>query len=127
MVIREDIDIKKIADMTGCTYSEDDGYKCIDIGFADWDNTGNEMDLVLRYKYGIYNNEWKRTGIGDRELYVMLRQTTGTMSLSAMNFEQAFTFVAGLVLIKKDIGKWRTNYMAAEYNRELEKTLAALK
>ena len=38
-----------------------------------------------------------------------------------------FLPIVGLLLVKKDIKAWRANYMAAEYNRELEKTLAALK
>ena len=50
------------------------------------------------------------------------------MSMSGiMTNAMAFTFIAGLLLVKKDIKAWRANYMAAEYNRELEKTLAALK
>lgn len=125
-MIREDIDISRIAEATGLRYFEDDGYKCIDVGYADWDNTGNEMDLVLRFRYGIYSNEWKRTGINNAELSVFLKQTAGTMSMAAMNSEQAFTFVAGLVLAGKDLGKWRANYMAAEYNRGLDRALDCL-
>lgn len=128
-MIREDIDIENIANTLGLPFYEDNGWKCIVIGEADWDNTGNEMELVLKYRHGPYNNEWKRTGITEDELFVMIKQTVaGALSLSGiMTNETAFTFIVGLLLVKKDIKAWRANYMAAEYNRELEKTLAALK
>lgn len=128
-MIREDINIEQIADTLGLPFYEYDKWKCIVIGEADWDNTGNEMELVLKYQHGAYNNEWKRTGISNDELHVMIKQTVaGALSMSGiMTNEMAFTFIAGLLLIKKDIKAWRANYMAAEYNRELEKTLAALK
>ena len=124
-LVREDIDIEKIAGILGLKYWVDDhGFKCIEIGDADWDNTGNEMTLVLKYKCGPYNSEWKRTGINEDELFIMIKQTVNTLSLTGIiNFEQAFTFIAGLLLIKKDIGSWRTNYMAANHNKEIEKTL----
>lgn len=57
-LVREDIDIEKIAGILGLKYWVDDhGFKCIEIGDADWDNTGNEMTLVLKYKCGPYNSE----------------------------------------------------------------------
>lgn len=126
---REIIDIAKIADSLGLEYYEYEGWKCIVIGYADWDGKGIEPELVLKYKHGTYADEWERTGIGDDELFVMLKQTvTGALSLAGiMTNEKAFTFIAGLLLVKKDIKAWRANYTAAEYNRELEKTLAALK
>lgn len=128
-MVRENINIEQIADTLGLSYYEYDKWKCIVIGEADWDKTGNEMELVLKFRYGPYNNEWKRTGISNDELHIMLKQTVaGVMSMSGiMTNAMAFTFIAGLLLIKKDIKAWRANYMAAEYNRELEKTLAALK
>jgi hypothetical protein len=127
-LVREDIDIEKIAGILGLEYKLDgDGYKCITIGDADWDNTGNEMTLVLKYKCGPYNSEWKRTGINEDELFIMIKQTVNTLSLTGIiNFEQAFTFIAGLLLIKQNIGSWRTNYMAANHNKEIEKTLSWL-
>lgn len=128
-MVRENINIEQIADTLGLSYYEYEGWKCIVIGDADWDKTGNEMELVLKFRYGPYNNEWKRTGISNDELHIMLKQTVaGVMSMSGiMTNAMAFTFIAGLLLVKKDIKAWRANYMAAEYNRELEKTLAALK
>lgn len=128
-MIREDIDIEGIANTLGLPFYEDNGWKCIVIGEADWDNTGNDMELVLKYRHGPYNNEWKRTGITEDELFVMIKQTVAeALSLSGiMTNEKAFTFIAGLLLVKKDIKAWRANYTAAEYNRELEKTLAVLK
>lgn len=128
-MVRENINIEQIADTLGLPYYEYEGWKCIVIGEADWDNTGNDMELVLKYRHGPYNNEWKRTGITEDELFVMIKQTVaGALSLSGiMTNEKAFTFIVGLLLVKKDIKAWRANYMAAEYNRELEKTLAALK
>ena len=116
-MFREDIDIEGIANTLGLFFYEDKDWKCI------------VMDLVLKYRHGPYNNEWKRSGITDEELFVMLKQTVaGALSLSGiMTTEKAFTFIVGLLLVKKDIKAWRANYMAAEYNRELEKTLAALK
>lgn len=128
-MVRENINIEQIANTLGLSYYEYDKWKCIVIGEADWDNTGNEMELVLKFRYGPYNNEWKRTGISNDELHIMLKQTVaGVMSMSGiMTNAMAFTFIAGLLLVKKDIKAWRTNYMAAEYNRELEKTLGVLK
>ena len=128
-MVRENINIEQIANILGLSYYEYDGWKCIVIGDADWDKTGNEMELVLKFRYGPYSNEWKRTGISNDELHIMLKQTVaGVMSMSGiMTNAMAFTFIAGLLLVKKDIKAWRANYMAAEYNRELEKTLAALK
>ena len=128
-MIRENINIEQIADTLGLSYYEYEGWKCIVIGDADWDKTGNEMELVLKFRYGPYNNEWKRTGISNDELHIMLKQTVaGVMSMSGiMTNAMAFTFIAGLLLVKKDIKAWRANYMAAEYNRDIEKTLAALK
>ena len=125
----EIIDIEKIADSLGLEYYEYEGWKCIVIGYADWDGKGIETELVLKYRHGTYADEWKRTGISDDELCIMLRQTVaGTLSLSGiMTSEKAFTFIAGLLLIREDIKRWRANYMAAEYNRKLEKTLAVLK
>lgn len=128
-MIREDIDIEGIANTLGLPFYEDNGWKCIVIGEADWDNTGNDKELVLKYRHGPYNNEWKRTGITEDELFVMIKQTVAeALSLSGiMTNEMAFTFIVGLLLVKKDIKAWRANYMAAEYNRDLEKTLATLK
>ena len=128
-MIREDIDIEGIANTLGLPFYEDKDWKCIVIGEADWDNTGNDMELVLKYRHGPYNNEWKRTGISNDELHIMLKQTVaGVMSMSGIiTNDMAFTFIAGLLLVKKDIKAWRANYMAAEYNRDIEKTLAALK
>lgn len=128
-MVRENINIEQIADTLGLSYYEYEGWKCIVIGDADWDKTGNEMELVLKFRYGPYNNEWKRTGISNDELHIMLKQTVaGVMSMSGiMTNAMAFTFIAGLLLVKKDIKAWRANYMAAEYNRDIEKTLAALK
>ena len=128
-MVRENINIQQIADKLGLSYYEYEGWKCIVIGDADWDKTGNEMELVLKFRYGPYNNEWKRTGISNDELHIMLKQTVaGVMSMSGiMTNAMAFTFIAGLLLVKKDIKAWRANYMAAEYNRDIEKTLAALK
>lgn len=128
-MVRENINIEQIADTLGLSYYEYEGWKCIVIGDADWDNTGNDMELVLKFRYGPYNNEWKRTGISNDELHIMLKQTVaGVMSMSGiMTNAMAFTFIAGLLLVKKDIKAWRANYMAAEYNRDIEKTLAALK
>lgn len=128
-MVRENINIEQIADTLGLPYYEYEGWKCIVIGDADWDKTGNEMELVIKFRYGPYNNEWKRTGISNDELHIMLKQTVaGVMSMSGiMTNAMAFTFIAGLLLVKKDIKAWRANYMAAEYNRDIEKTLAALK
>lgn len=128
-MVRENINIEQIANTLGLSYYEYEGWKCIVIGDADWDKTGNEMELVLKFRYGPYNNEWKRTGISNDELHIMLKQTVaGVMSMSGiMTNAMAFTFIAGLLLVKKDIKAWRANYMAAEYNRDIEKTLAALK
>ena len=51
-MIREDIDIEGIANTLGLPFYEDEDWKCIVIGEADWDNTGNEMELVLKYQIG---------------------------------------------------------------------------
>jgi len=128
-LIRENIDIEKIAGTLGLKYWVDDkGFRCIEIGEADWDNTGNEMDLVIKYRHGAYCNEWKRTGINDNELTAILQQTVGTYSTTSINtYDQAFTFLAGLVLVRRDIAAWRLNHMKSEYNRDIERVLDCLR
>lgn len=126
--VREIIELKPIADAMGFTYSVDDeGRQVVEIGEADWDNTGREMNLIIRLTHGALYDRWQLNGLREHELTIICRQILGKYNMSAiLTNAQAWSFFAGLALIKKDIKAWRMNYMSAENNRETEKILDIL-
>lgn len=126
--VREIIELKPIADAMGFTYSVDDeGRQVVEIGEADWDNTGREMNLIIKLTHGALYDKWQLNGLREHELTIICRQILGKYNMSAiLTNAQAWSFFAGLALIKKDIKAWRMNYMSAENNRETEKILDIL-
>lgn len=62
------------------------------------------------------------------EFQLITRQLfPGAISLSYIdNDDKLFSFLAGFILVKNDIGSWRKNYITAQYNREMEAMLAVL-
>lgn len=126
--VREIIELKPIADAMGFTYSVDDeGRQVVEIGEADWDNTGREMNLIIKLTHGALYDKWQLNGLREHELTIICRQILGKYNMSAiLTNAQAWSFFAGLALIKKDIKAWRMNYMSAENNRETEKILGIL-
>ena len=52
------LNIKQIANELGLECWEDKGIFNVKIGMADWDNTGIENELVLRYYHGCYSDDW---------------------------------------------------------------------
>lgn len=126
--VREIIELKPIADAMGFTYSVDDeGRQVVEIGEADWDNTGREMNLIIKLTHGALYDRWQLNGLREHELTIICRQILGKYNMSAiLTNAQAWSFFAGLALIKKDIKAWRMNYMSAENNRETEKILDIL-
>lgn len=126
--VREIIELKPIADAMGFAYSVDDeGRQVVEIGEADWDNTGREMNLIIKLTHGALYDKWQLNGLREHELTIICRQILGKYNMSAiLTNAQAWSFFAGLALIKKDIKAWRMNYMSAENNRETEKILDIL-
>lgn len=126
--VREIIELKPIADAMGFTYSVDDeGRQVVEIGEADWDNTGREMNLIIKLTHGALYDRWQLNGLREHELTIICRQILGKYNMSTiLTNAQAWSFFAGLALIKKDIKAWRMNYMSAENNRETEKILDIL-
>jgi hypothetical protein len=126
--VREIIELKPIADAMGFTYSiDDEGRQVVEIGEADWDNTGREMNLIIKLTHGALYDRWQLNGLREHELTIICRQILGKYNMSAiLTNAQAWSFFAGLALIKKDIKAWRMNYMSAENNRETEKILDIL-
>ena len=126
--VREIIELKPIADAMGFTYSVDDeGRQVVEIGEADWDNTGREMNLIIKLTHGALYDRWQLNGLREHELTIICRQILGKYNMSAiLTNAQAWSFFAGLALVKKDIKAWRMNYMSAENNRETEKILDIL-
>ena len=123
------LNIKQIATELGLDCWEDNtGFFNVNIGMADWDNTGIENELVLRYYHGCYSDDWGHTAMKDEEFHLLVKQMfPSAISLRYVdNDDKLFSLLAGFLLVKKDIGAWRRNYFGAQYNREIDKILGVL-
>lgn len=122
------LNIEQIAKELGLECWNESGFVNVRIGMADWDGTGIETDMVIRYCHGPYSDKWGHTAMTREEFQLITRQLfPGAISLSYIdNDDKLFSFLAGFILVKNDIGSWRKNYIAAQYNREMEAMLAVL-
>lgn len=123
------LNIKQIANELGLECWEDNtGFFNVRIGEADWDGTGINSDMVLRYNHGCYSDDWGHTAMKDEEFHLLVKQMfPSAISLRYVdNDDKLFSLLAGFLLVKKDIGAWRRNYFGAQYNREIDKILGVL-
>lgn len=122
------LNIEKIAKELGLECWNESGFVNVRIGMADWDETGIETDMVIRYRHGPYNDEWGHTAMKREEFHLITKQLfPRSISLNYIdNDDKLFSFLAGFILVKNDIDSWRKNYITAQYNREMESMLAVL-
>lgn len=122
------LNIEQIAKELGLECWNESGFVNVRIGMADWDGTGIETDMVIKYYHGPYTDEWGHTAMKREEFQLITRQLfPGSISLNYIdNDDKLFSFLAGFILVKNDIGSWRKNYITAQYNREMEAMLAVL-
>ena len=122
------LNIETIAKELGLECWTESGFVNVRIGMADWDGTGIETDMVIRYCHGPYSDKWGHTAMKREEFHLITKQLfPGSISLNYIdNDDKLFSFLAGFILVKNDIGSWRKNYITAQYNREMEAMLAVL-
>ena len=64
------LNIEQIAKELGLECWNESGFVNVRIGMADWDGTGIETDMVIRYYHGPYTDEWGHTAMKREEFQI---------------------------------------------------------